>query len=240
MAASWDTHISAKATKAHLASKYWEQRSTFLLPHRFRLNTVKSVAVRLEAPVVGSAWTQCRPRRTRNRRQDSGKSLLRFLKLLIWHPGVVGQPYQQGSFLSTVFPRRPSQIAGTRFFSNWSRRRQCPGCRLRCPRPRHPPPASPNEPVPRPPCPRPSRYQSARLELGAGSQHPPHSNRRTIRNRPSATPTCPTRNVNHYNQFPTRPLPYLDRLSRICYTYAHPAETDPSIAACKASKRTYA
>lgn len=60
MAASWDTHISAKATKAHLASKYWEQRSTFLLPHRFRLNTVKSVAVRLEAPVVGSAWTQCR------------------------------------------------------------------------------------------------------------------------------------------------------------------------------------
>ena len=60
MAATWDTHLSAKPSKAHLADSYWKQRGTFLLPHRLRLNTVRTIAVRLDAPVLGSAWTQCR------------------------------------------------------------------------------------------------------------------------------------------------------------------------------------
>ncbi len=60
MLATWDTHIIAKPSKTHLADSYWKQRGTFLLPHRLRLNTVRTTAVRLDTPAVGSAWTQCR------------------------------------------------------------------------------------------------------------------------------------------------------------------------------------
>jgi len=60
MATQCDSHIIKKTTKAHLADKYWNERSTFLLPHRLRLNTVRTTAVRLDQPAVGSAWTPCR------------------------------------------------------------------------------------------------------------------------------------------------------------------------------------
>ena len=60
MFTSTDSHISGKQAKAHLANKYWEQRSTMLLPHRIRLNTVRAFTVRVHAPAVGSAWTPCR------------------------------------------------------------------------------------------------------------------------------------------------------------------------------------
>ena len=60
MTAKWDSHLSAKPALAHLADKYWLQRSTLLLPNRIRLNTVKTVSVRLDTPVIGSAWTPCR------------------------------------------------------------------------------------------------------------------------------------------------------------------------------------
>ena len=60
MAARWDSHIVAKPPKAHLAESYWQQRSTFLLPHRMRLNTVRILSARLNSPAVGSAWAPCR------------------------------------------------------------------------------------------------------------------------------------------------------------------------------------
>ena len=60
MSATWDTHLSAKPTKLHLAAKYWTQRGTLLLPHRMRLNTVRALSVRLNTPVVGSLWTPCK------------------------------------------------------------------------------------------------------------------------------------------------------------------------------------
>lgn len=60
MATTWDTHISAKPPKTHLADSYWKQRSKFFLPNRFRLNTVRVSAVRLDTPAIGSAWTPCR------------------------------------------------------------------------------------------------------------------------------------------------------------------------------------
>ncbi len=60
MAARADTHIIAKSGKAHLAKKYWQQRSTLFLPNRMRLNTVRTVSVRLDTPAIGSAWTPCR------------------------------------------------------------------------------------------------------------------------------------------------------------------------------------
>ena len=59
MAARWDTHIVAKPPKAHLAQSYWQQRSRLLLPHRMRLNTVMVNCVRIDTPVIGSAWTPC-------------------------------------------------------------------------------------------------------------------------------------------------------------------------------------
>ena len=60
MAATWDCHLNAKPALAHLAAKYWQQRSTLFLPNRMRLNTVRTVSVRLDTPAIGSAWTPCR------------------------------------------------------------------------------------------------------------------------------------------------------------------------------------
>lgn len=60
MASQWDSYIHGKPRLIHLAEKYWGQRSTFLLPNRLRLNTVRTMAVRLDQPAVGSAWTPCR------------------------------------------------------------------------------------------------------------------------------------------------------------------------------------
>ena len=54
-----DFNISAKPEKAHLADRYWQQRSRLLLPERVRLNTVRIMAVRLPSPMVGSAWAPC-------------------------------------------------------------------------------------------------------------------------------------------------------------------------------------
>ena len=59
MAAEWDAHLSAKPPKAHLAEKYWQQRSRLLLPHRIRLNTARVNCVSLDMPALGSGWTPC-------------------------------------------------------------------------------------------------------------------------------------------------------------------------------------
>ena len=62
MAAKPDSHIVAKHPKAHLAEKYWQQRSRLLLPHRLFLPTTRTASVRSETPCLGSAWTPCRPK----------------------------------------------------------------------------------------------------------------------------------------------------------------------------------
>ena len=55
-----DTNISAKPEKAHLADRYWQQRSTLLLPTRLFLPTTRVISPRLNIPAVGSAWCPCR------------------------------------------------------------------------------------------------------------------------------------------------------------------------------------
>ena len=60
MAAQADSHIVAKPEQAHLATKYWIQRSTLLLPQKMRLNTVRTLGVRLSTPALGSLWVPCR------------------------------------------------------------------------------------------------------------------------------------------------------------------------------------
>ena len=59
MASTWDRHIVAKPPKAHLAEKYWEQRSRLLLPNRMRLNTVRTLCVHLDTLALGSSWSPC-------------------------------------------------------------------------------------------------------------------------------------------------------------------------------------
>ena len=61
MATDADTHIAAKAGKGDTAQRLWEQRGTLLLPTRVRLNTVRTLSVRLGAPAIGSAWVPCKP-----------------------------------------------------------------------------------------------------------------------------------------------------------------------------------
>ena len=60
MAARPDTYIVAKPPKVHLADKYWEQRGKLMLPQRMRLNTARTVSVRLDTPALGSLWVPCR------------------------------------------------------------------------------------------------------------------------------------------------------------------------------------
>ena len=62
MAAKPDTHIIAKPPpKTHLVDSYWQQRSRLLLPTRLFFQTTRVISARLNVPVVGSAWTPCRP-----------------------------------------------------------------------------------------------------------------------------------------------------------------------------------
>ena len=59
MTAKPDTYIIAKPAKAPLAARYWEQRSNLLLPNRMRLNTVRTLSVKLASRVIGSSWSPC-------------------------------------------------------------------------------------------------------------------------------------------------------------------------------------
>ena len=61
MRAQTDVYIEPRASKRHLADRYWEQRSQMLLPHRLWLPLARASAVMLPEPTVGSIWTPCRP-----------------------------------------------------------------------------------------------------------------------------------------------------------------------------------
>ena len=61
MHARTDSYIEPKQSKVRLADKYWEQRSSLLLPHRLRLNLARVCAAQLDQSTVGSLWTPCRP-----------------------------------------------------------------------------------------------------------------------------------------------------------------------------------
>ena len=56
-----DVYIEPKASKRHLADRYWEQRGRFFLPHRLWLPLARVSAVTLPEAALGSIWTPCRP-----------------------------------------------------------------------------------------------------------------------------------------------------------------------------------
>ena len=60
MRARTDSFIEPKDGKEHLADRYWEQRSSLLLPHRLWLPLARVAAVTLDEPALGSIWTPCR------------------------------------------------------------------------------------------------------------------------------------------------------------------------------------
>ena len=64
MAAKPDTNIVAKSGKDKQAQHLWNQRGRLLLPTRIRLNTVRTLSVRLPTPVIGSAWVPCKSKIT--------------------------------------------------------------------------------------------------------------------------------------------------------------------------------
>ena len=61
MSASTDTYIDPKPGKERQAKSLWERRGTLMLPMRVRLNTVRTLGVRLNMPALGSLWTPCKP-----------------------------------------------------------------------------------------------------------------------------------------------------------------------------------
>ena len=61
MAADTDVEIVAKPGKERQAESLWERRGTLMLPTRVRLNTMRMLSVRLDAPALGSAWVPCKP-----------------------------------------------------------------------------------------------------------------------------------------------------------------------------------
>ena len=79
MAATADTHITAKPEKAHLAESYWHQRSRLLLPTRLFFQTTRVISARLSTPAVGSAWTPCRPKVSQSESESLEKSLCTYL-----------------------------------------------------------------------------------------------------------------------------------------------------------------
>ena len=79
MAAQPDAHIVGKPPKAHLADKYWQQRSRLLLPHRMRLNTARVNCVMMDTPVLGSSWTPCNINAPGHSVEAWGKSVCAFL-----------------------------------------------------------------------------------------------------------------------------------------------------------------
>lgn len=61
MLAETDVYIEPKASKRHLADRYWEQRGDLLLPQKLWLPLVRVAAVMLPERAVGSIWMPCRP-----------------------------------------------------------------------------------------------------------------------------------------------------------------------------------
>ena len=79
MAARPDTHLIAKPSKAHLADRYWQQRSRMLLPIRLFLPSTRLSSVLVDTPCLGSAWVPCRVKRTKSQPEQLEMALCAYL-----------------------------------------------------------------------------------------------------------------------------------------------------------------
>ena len=90
MAAQWDTHISAKPALAHLANKYWTQRSAMLLPNKLNLPTARAATVRLSVKALGSLWTPCRLTSVGNDLAEREKAVCAYLNSSVGILAILG------------------------------------------------------------------------------------------------------------------------------------------------------
>ncbi len=79
MAAQPDSHLAAKPSKAHLAERYWQQRSRMLLPTRLFLPSTRLSSVLVDTPCLGSAWVPCRVKHTTNQSDQLEMALCTYL-----------------------------------------------------------------------------------------------------------------------------------------------------------------
>ena len=79
MAADTDVEIVAKPGKERQAERLWERRGTLMLPTRVRLNTMRMLSVRLDAPALGSAWVPCKPNAASIETETLEKALCAYL-----------------------------------------------------------------------------------------------------------------------------------------------------------------
>ncbi len=61
MLAQWDTYIVPKRGKEKQAAEYWVKRGKLFLATRARLNTARTLSVRLDQRALGSLWVPCKP-----------------------------------------------------------------------------------------------------------------------------------------------------------------------------------
>ena len=90
MFAKSDSYIRPIESKRHLAIKYWEQRSRFLLASRMRLNTMRCTSVRLDQRVLGSRWVPCRFRASREQAGLYEKATCAYLNSTIGILAILG------------------------------------------------------------------------------------------------------------------------------------------------------
>ena len=91
MAAQPDTHLIAKPSKAHLAERYWQQRSRLLLPTRLFLPTARLTSVLMDTPCLGSAWVPCRVKRTKSQPEQMEMALCAYLNSSVGILAVLGE-----------------------------------------------------------------------------------------------------------------------------------------------------
>ena len=91
MAARPDSHLIAKPSKAHLAERYWQQRSRMLLPTRLFLTTTRLASVLMETPCLGSAWVPCRVKRTKNQHEQLEMALCAYFNSSLGILAVLGE-----------------------------------------------------------------------------------------------------------------------------------------------------
>ena len=83
MSAKTDTHIVPKKDKEKQAETLWRQRGRLMLPYRMRLNTVRTLSVRLNSPALGSLWIPCKPKPSKHSVEDMEKAICVYLNSTI-------------------------------------------------------------------------------------------------------------------------------------------------------------
>ena len=98
MRAKTDTVVWAHPEKLESALHYLDQRSRLLLPVQPYLPKVRSMAVRLDEPALGSMWTNCRINMPEQVRTESEKALCMYLNSTVGILAMLGGATRRDGF----------------------------------------------------------------------------------------------------------------------------------------------